>query len=79
MSCHCCLLLRWLHRVNQVGVVLRAEVWAEWFAILQDHNWSCCFLRKVRDHDEAGVVILHHGARRGAFRTVMAEMGVVMK
>jgi hypothetical protein len=70
--------LRRQARVQQVLVVLPAEVWTGWFRRMRDSEWSVCFLEGVRDARGVGRLVAHHGARAGAFRTAFAHLGAVV-
>ena len=72
-----------LHRLRESGVIgqvvvtLRAEVWADWFKLLEAGGWVCCFLAGVRAVDGVGVVLAYHGADHAAFGGATSLVGTV--
>lgn len=72
-----------LHRLRESGVIgqvvvaLPAEVWADWFKLLETGGWVCCFLAGVRAEDGAGVVLASHGVDRAAFGGATSRVGTV--
>ncbi|HEX5052757.1 MAG TPA: hypothetical protein VFZ65_13355 [Planctomycetota bacterium] len=65
-------------RIQQVIVVVAAEVWSEWFAVAQADGWTACFLRDFRCRCGLGVMLLHHGAKASGFRVATTAIGTVM-
>ena len=62
---------------KQALVVLPAQVWSDWFAVLQGSAWSCCFVRGVRNAQDVGQLIAHLGEKPAAFEVVAHEIGVL--
>lgn len=70
--------LRNCAKVTQAIVVLPAAVWADWFTLLREHEWSICFVRWARASTGEGVLVVHQGGRSQAFRTTMSNVGPVL-
>lgn len=64
-------------RFRQVIVAVPAEVWADWFAVLEATGVSCCFLRG-ESGDGIGRAVLHLGAGAAGFRIAMTSVGFVL-
>ncbi len=69
--------LREAGRVRQVVVALAAEVWAEWFKLLEVDAWGCCFVTGVRTVSGEGVALAYHGERPSLFHGAASAVGVM--
>jgi hypothetical protein len=63
-------------KVAQAVVLLSAEVWAPWFAELQGHGWTICYLQNAQVSG-TGRIVAHLGARASAFRIAFGSLGPV--
>ena len=71
--------LRDARAVAQIIVVLRAEVWADWFQLMPADGWSCCFLAGLRTKGGDGVVLAHQGEKQAAFCAAASNLGVFIR
>ena len=69
--------LRSARTIGQVIITLEAEVWAEWFRLLEVDGWVCCFLTGLRTAAGAGVLFGYHGEASDVFRHAVAPIGSV--
>jgi hypothetical protein len=65
-------------QVSQAVILLPAEVWASWFQLLHEDDWSVCFLKGIRSRAGLGCAAAHLGARAGAFRAALSSVGTFL-
>lgn len=58
--------------VRRAIVVVKAEVWADWFEAALRSGWACSFVQGLLV-DGVGVAVLHHDEHHHAFRAAMAR------
>lgn len=58
--------------LEQVVVVVPATTGAEWFKLIEEGKWVCCFPRG------SSLVVLYHGARTHGFWTALHHLGALL-